>query len=88
MNEQNHGEGKKARTDEARLFGEIAFELGYVTTAELYEALTVQARLEVEGKPHRFLGEILVELGYLSERKVLEILSALHQDDRSRIRDR
>ena len=49
----------------------------------LYEGLTVQARREVEGKPHRFLGEILVDLGYLSERKVLEILGILHRDERS-----
>ena len=68
--------------DESRLFGEIAFELGYLTTAQLYEGLTVQARREVEGKPHRFLGEILVDLGYLSERRVLEILGILHRDER------
>jgi hypothetical protein len=74
-------------SDESRLFGEVAFELGYVTTAQLYEALTVQARLEVEGSPHRFLGEILVDLGYLTERRVLEILSLLHRDERSRVRD-
>ncbi len=88
MGEGKKGGGKQRPTDEARLFGEVAFEMGFVTTAELYEALTVQARLEVEGKAHRFLGEILVELGYLSERKVLDILGHLHTDDRSRIRDR
>lgn len=74
-------------SDESRLFGEVAFELGYVTTAQLYEALTVQARLEVDGQPHRFLGEVLVDLGYLSERRVLEILSILHRDERSSVRD-
>lgn len=74
-------------SDESRLFGEVAFELGHVTTAQLYEALTVQARAEVTGQPHRFLGEILVDLGYLSERTVLEILSLLHRDERSRVRD-
>ncbi len=74
-------------SDESRLFGEVAFELGYVTTAQLYEALTVQARLEVTGKPHRFLGEILVDLTYLSERRVLEILSLLHRDERSHVKE-
>ena len=80
--------GKRRSPEEGQFFGEVAFELGYVTTAELYEGLTAQARLEVEGKPHRFLGEILVELGYLTERPVLEVLSAMHQDERSRVRDR
>jgi hypothetical protein len=77
-----------SRDDEARLFGEVAFELGHVTTAQLYEALTVQARREARGEPHRFLGEILVGLGYLTEPKVLEILAVLHDHDQRRIRDR
>ncbi len=82
-------QGKKRRSpEEGQFFGEIAFELGFVTTAELYEGLTAQARLEVEARPHRFLGEILVELGYLTERQVLEVLSAMHQDERSGIRGR
>ncbi len=61
-----------------RLFGEAAFEMGYVTTAHLYEGLTVQARAEAQGEPRLFLGEILVELGYMSDKKVLEVLTELH----------
>ena len=64
---------------EIRMFGEAAFEMGYVTTAQLYEALTIQARQEADGEPQRrFLGEILVDLGYMSEKQVLEILTHLH----------
>lgn len=61
-----------------RLFGEAAFEMNYVTTAQLYEGLTVQARAEAEGEPRKFLGEILVELGYMSDKQVLEVLTELH----------
>ena len=46
-----------------RLFGEVALDSGYVTVANLYEALTIQARLEAEQEAYRFLGEILSELG-------------------------
>ncbi len=60
------------------MFGEVAFEKGFLTTAELYESLTIQARLEAENKPWRFLGEILVELGYMKEKDVLEVLTELH----------
>ena len=60
------------------LFGEAAFEMGYVNTAQLYEALTIQARQEVEGHPRRFLGEILVNLGYVTEKQVLDVLTRLH----------
>ena len=63
---------------ESRMFGEVAFEKGYLTTAQLYEALAVQARREAENKPHKFLGEILVELGTMTEKKVLGILTEMH----------
>ncbi len=62
----------------SRMFGEVAFEMGYLTTAELYEGLAIQARREAENKPHRFLGEILVELGTMTEKEVLNILTELH----------
>ncbi len=60
------------------MFGEVAFDKGHVSAAQLYEALTIQARLEIQGKTRKFLGEILVELGYLTEQQVLEILTYLH----------
>lgn len=70
-------------SDQPRLFGEVALERGYVTVADLYEALTVQARLEADQKPYRFLGEILTELGYMTELQVLEVLNKLHNEEKS-----
>ncbi len=71
-----------------RLFGEAAFELGYVTTGQLYEALTIQARQEAEGTaPRRFLGEILVDLGYMNEKQMLEVLTHLHPSRRTPVRE-
>ena len=64
-----------------KLFGEVAFEKGYVTTEALYEALTIQAKAEVNGKPYLFLGEILMQLGFMNEPQVLEVLSELHTAD-------
>lgn len=61
-----------------RLFGEVAFEKGFVTSEQLYEALAIQARAEARNKPYKFLGEILMELGYLTEKQVLEVLNELH----------
>ena len=70
-------------SDQPRLFGEVALERGYVTVADLYEALTVQARLEADQEPYRFLGEILTELGYMTELQVLEVLNKLHNEEKS-----
>ncbi|MAW76322.1 MAG: hypothetical protein VYD70_03320 [Planctomycetota bacterium] len=72
---------------EPKLFGEIAFELQYITTAELYEGLAVQARDEARSQPHRFLGQILIELGHLSEQQVLEVLRILHDRPRQGTRE-
>ena len=70
-------------SDQPRLFGEVALERGYVPVADLYAALTVQARLEADQEPYRFLGEILTELGYMTELQVLEVLNKLHNEEKS-----
>ena len=63
---------------EPRLFGEVALEKGFVTVAQLYEALTIQARAEVRSEPYQFLGQILAELGYMSDKQVLDVLNEIH----------
>lgn len=73
-------------SDDVRLFGEAAFEMGLVNTAQLYQALTIQAKREVENRPHKILGEILVELGYLNEKQVLDVLTHLH-GSKQRVRE-
>jgi len=35
-------------SEQPRLFGEVALEKGYVSVADLYEALTIQARLDAQ----------------------------------------
>jgi hypothetical protein len=65
-------------TSGRRLFGEVAFEKGFVTSEQLYEALAIQAKAEARNKPYKFLGEILIELGYLTEKQVLDVLNELH----------
>ena len=74
--------------EEMRLFGEVAFELQYITTAQLYEGLAVQARDEARGEPHRFLGQILVELGHMREKQVLEVLTILHDRPRQGVEEK
>jgi hypothetical protein len=70
-------------SEQSRLFGEVALEKGYVSVADLYEALTIQARLDAAQEPYRFLGEILSDLGYMSEKQVLEVLNELHNEEKS-----
>ncbi len=69
---------------ERRMFGEVAFEKGYISVEQLYEALSIQARDEVRGRPYRFLGQILIDLGYMTEKQVLDVLNELHAAERTR----
>lgn len=71
---------------ERRMFGEVAFEKGYISVEQLYEALSIQARDEVQGRPYRFLGQILIDLGYMTEKQVLDVLNELHAAERTRQR--
>ncbi len=73
------------RDPDVRMFGEVAFEKGYITTAELYEALAIQARQEAQGQTRKFLGEILMELDHMTEKQVLEILTELHASERDKV---
>ena len=61
-----------------RLFGEVALEQGFVTAAQLYEALTLQAKRKAEGKPSKLLGQLLLELGYMNTTQVQEVIDVLY----------
>ena len=68
-----------------KMFGEVAFEMGFVTTDQLYQALTIQAKAEAERKQYRFLGQILIDLGHMNEKQVLEVLKVLHPPGSKRV---
>ena len=64
--------------DRYKFFGEVALEKRFVTTDQLYEALTVQARAKVEGRGEKLLGQVLLELGYLTEDQIGQVLDVLY----------
>jgi hypothetical protein len=61
-------------------FGEIARRLGFVTEADLEDALKLQRRRLEEGKEHRLLGLILLELGLIDNGQLIEILRVYQQN--------
>ncbi len=61
-----------------RLFGEVAIEKGWVSEAQIYQALTVQERLRNDGKQVPLLGQVLVELGHLSPEQVQQLIEVLY----------
>jgi hypothetical protein len=64
--------------DRYKFFGEVALEKQFVTSDQLYEALTIQARAKVEGRPEKLLGQVLLELGHISEDRIRQVLDVLY----------
>jgi hypothetical protein len=58
-------------------FGDVAVERGYVTPAQLEEALDFQRRIAAAGLPHKMVGEILVKFRYITPEDVRDIVSEL-----------
>jgi len=64
--------------DRYKLFGEVALEKRFVTSEQLYEALTIQARSKIDGRMEKQLGQILLELGYITADQINEVLDVLY----------
>ena len=60
--------------DEKRLFGEIAIQKGFVTIAQIKQALEIQREMRKSGEGHKLIGVLLVELRFMTPVQVMEIL--------------
>ena len=58
-------------------FGTIAVDKGFITSEQLMEALTIQARENEEQGTHRLIGQILLDHGLLTESQVDEVLETM-----------
>ncbi len=58
-------------------FGEIAAEKGFITHAQLEEALHTQKENALKGLAHRLIGSVLFRRGYMTIEQVIEVLSVL-----------
>jgi hypothetical protein len=67
------------KTQPQKRFGTIAVEKGFITEDQLFLALKIQAKENLEKEKHRLLGQILIEQGLLSISQVEEILEIMNQ---------
>jgi hypothetical protein len=58
-------------------FGMIAVKNGWITTKQLAEALEIQIKEDLIGKPHRLIGSILFDLGHITTPQIQEALRIL-----------
>lgn len=58
-------------------FGQTAVESGFISGAQLQEALACQVQHDLEGKEHRLLGQILFEKEWMSAAQIDQVLTQL-----------
>ncbi|MBI2314029.1 MAG: hypothetical protein HYU77_16140 [Betaproteobacteria bacterium] len=58
-------------------FGQIAVEFGFITEAQLTEALGCQVHEELSDLGHRLLGEILFEREWMSASQIDQVMTEL-----------
>ena len=58
-------------------FGVIAIERGFITPEDLFEALKIQVREELEGGSHRLIGEVLLARDCITIAQVEEVLEVM-----------
>jgi len=58
-------------------FGTIAVDKGFITPAQLTDALALQARENIEQGTHRLIGQILLEQGLLTASQIDEVLETM-----------
>ena len=60
-------------------FGSIAVDKGFITTSQLVDALSIQAKENVEQGKHRLLGQILLDQGHMTQAQIDEVLETMNQ---------
>jgi len=55
-------------------FGSIALNKGFISSAQLGQAVSIQMREDLEKGVHRLLGEILLHMGFMNAMQVREVL--------------
>ena len=58
-------------------FGMMAVEKGFVTPEQIFEAIEIQVKENMEQKKHRFIGTVLVEQGYMRHSQIQEVLKSM-----------
>ena len=57
-------------------FAALSLNKGFVTTAQVIDALTIQIKENVLEKKHRAIGEILMDLGYMNKEQIQEVMDS------------
>jgi len=64
----------RENTQAREKFGRVAIRMGFVTEAQVKEALDIQGKMDDSGQPHKLIGLIMLEQGMMSNTQLIEML--------------
>ncbi len=60
-------------------FGKLAVDMAFITEKQLYAAMEIQIREDLQDKPHRLIGQILFDQDLMTPSQIDEVLQRLFQ---------
>jgi len=66
--------GLDPQREYCKRFGQIAVEMGFVTSEQLKVALMEQVDEDLAGRPHRYLGSVFIGKDWMTEKQVEAVL--------------
>lgn len=58
-------------------FGVTAVSMGFITAAQLNEAMAIQLNEDLSGMNHRLIGQILLKKGHISSAQINAVLTEM-----------
>ena len=62
---------------QAKRFGTVAVEEGFISQEQLMEAIRVQVEENVSGEEHRLIGVILYEMGFMEAPQIKTVVNGM-----------
>ncbi len=63
-------------------FGQVAIEMGFVTSEQVNQVLTAQVSLDTSSRlrPKKLTGEIFIEKGWMTQKQIQIVMNKISQD--------
>jgi hypothetical protein len=69
--------------DLEKRFGTLAVQKGFITADQLFEAIEIQVKEDMEAGKHRLIGTILFEHGFITVLQIDTVLKSMGKESKS-----
>jgi len=64
-------------------FGTLAVGMGFITEGQLYRAMELQIREDLNHRPHKVIGQVLFEQDLMTPQQIDQVLNRLFESQRA-----